>query len=373
VRSDPETPSTGTPSAGNDENVVENVVVGLLYPPEWYGGPEAFAAAVAEIEAIDPRIEVVVERYDEPHELRSARGKPGAPDLRDRAPELTDAQRAAFERVDVAVVIDLPYDVGKLAPRLRWVQAVGAGTGQLQSAGIVEAGIALTSNAGSNSVSIGEFVIGRILQHWKRYPEIEAAQGRHEWKQTLYGRELTGSTLGLIGLGHINAVVANRAKAFGMEVLATRRSATPGATAPDVDEVLPTSELATMLGRADAVVAAVPETPETIGLMDAAAFAAMQPGAFFCNVGRGSLVDEPALITALESGHLGGAILDVTREEPLPAGDSLWSAPNIYISPHCSAAQDRYTETLLALFADNLDRYTHGLGLRNVVDRAAGY
>ena len=261
MRSDPGTPSTGTPSAGTDENVVETVVVGLLYPPEWYGGPEAFAAAVAEIEAIDPRIEVVVERYDEPHELRSARGKPGAPDLRDRAPELTDAQRAAFERVDVAVVIDLPYDVGKLAPRLRWVQAVGAGTGQLQSAGIVEAGITLTSNAGSNSVSIGEFVIGRILQHWKRYPEIEAAQGRHEWNQTLYGRELTGSTLGLIGLGHINAVVANRAKAFGMEVLATRRSATPGATAPDVDEVLPTSELATMLGRADAVVAAVPETP----------------------------------------------------------------------------------------------------------------
>ena len=286
---------------------------------------------MAEIEAIDPRIEVVVERYDEPHELRSARGKPGAPDLRDRAPELTDAQRAAFERVDVAVVIDLPYDVGKLAPRLRWVQAVGAGTGQLQSAGIVEAGITLTSNAGSNSVSIGEFVIGRILQHWKRYPEIEAAQGRHEWNQTLYGRELTGSTLGLIGLGHINAVVANRAKAFGMEVLATRRSATPGATAPDVDEVLPTSELATMLGRADAVVAAVPETPETIGLMDAAAFAAMQAGAFFCNVGRGSLVDEAALIAALQSGQVGAAALDVAsqrtasgrrpavgRAEPLP-------------------------------------------------------
>ena len=106
---------------------------------------------------------------------------------------------------------------------------------------------------------------------------------------------------------------------------------------------------------------------------NAARIARFKPGALFANVGRGSLVDEPALIAALESGHLGGAILDVTREEPLPADDPLWSAPNTYISPHCSAAQDRYTETLLALFADNLDRYTRGEPLRNVVDRAAGY
>jgi phosphoglycerate dehydrogenase-like enzyme len=363
VRSDPGTNS----SAG------ENVVVGILYPPEWYGVPAVFAAAVAEIEAVDPRVEVVVERYDEPHELRSARGKPGAPDLRDRAPELTDAQRAVFERVDVAVVIDLPYDVAKVAPRLRWVQAVGAGTGQLQSAGIAEAGITLTSNAGSNSVSIGEFVIGRILQHWKRYPEIEAAQTRHEWDQSLYGRELTGSTLGLIGLGHINAVVANRAKAFGMNVLATRRSATPGATAPDVDEVLPTSELRAMLGRADAVVAAVPETPETIGLMDAAAFAAMQPGAFFCNVGRGSLVDEAALIAALESGHVGGAALDVASREPLPADDPLWDAPNLSLSPHVSTSPASLFPNLHRMFRANLERFLAGEELENRVDPDRGY
>ena len=99
----------------------------------------------------------------------------------------------------------------------------------------------------------------------------------------------------------------------------------------------------------------------------------MKPGALFCNVGRGSLVDEPALIAALESGHLGGALLDVTRAEPLPADDPLWSAPNMYISPHCSAAQERYTDKLLALFADNLERYTRNEPLRNVVDRAAGY
>jgi phosphoglycerate dehydrogenase-like enzyme len=99
----------------------------------------------------------------------------------------------------------------------------------------------------------------------------------------------------------------------------------------------------------------------------------MKPGAIFCNVGRGSLVDEPALIDALERGHLGAAILDVTRQEPIPPDDPLWDAPNIYVSPHCSAAEDRHLDRLFALFADNLDRYSRGDELRNVVDVAAGY
>jgi phosphoglycerate dehydrogenase-like enzyme len=351
----------------------ETVVIGIMYPEEWYGSADGLQAEIAALEAMDPRIEVVVERYDEPHDLRSARGKPDAPDLRDRAPALTDAQAAAFERVHIAVVIDLPYDVRAVAPRLQWVQAVGAGTGQLQSAGLDESGITLTSNAGSNALAIGEFVVGRILQHWKRFPAIEAAQHRHEWDQTLYGREVSGSTLGLIGLGHINAIVAKRAKAFGMTVLATRRSGGPGATAPNVDEVLPSSELATMLGRADAVAAAVPETPETIGLMDAAAFAAMKPGSFFCNVGRGSLVDEPALITALERGHLAGAALDVASEEPLPADHPLWDAPNLFLSPHVSTSPAALFPNLHGLFRANLARYLAGEPLENRVDSSRGY
>jgi phosphoglycerate dehydrogenase-like enzyme len=360
-------------SAAEPGTAGDPVVVGILYPVEWYGPAAGLAQEVAALEAMDPRIEVVVEPYDEPHDLRSARGKPDAPDLRAQAPALTDAQRAAFARLDVAIVIDLPYDVHEVAPRLRWVQAVGAGTGQLQSAGLDEAGIALTSNAGSNALAIGEFVIGRILQHWKRFPAIEAAQRRHDWDQTLYGREVSGCTLGLIGLGHINAIVAERAKAFGMTVLATRRSGGPGSTAPNVDEVLPTSELATMLGRADAVAAAVPETPETIGLMDAAAFETMRPGAFFCNVGRGSLVDEPALIAALESGHLAGAALDVASEEPLPADHPLWDAPNLFLSPHVSTSPAALFPNLHRLFRENLERFLAGAPLENRVDASRGY
>jgi phosphoglycerate dehydrogenase-like enzyme len=158
-----------------------------------------------------------------------------------------------------------------------------------------------------------------------------------------------------------------------MTVIGTRRSYRPGHDHPDVDELRGTADLHDVLARCDAVVVSAPGTPETENLFDKDAFAAMKPGAVFCNVGRGSLVDEAALIDALESGHLGAAILDVTRHEPLPADDPLWDAPNIWISPHSSASQDRYTEKLLALFAHNLGRFTRGEPLRNVVDRAAGY
>ena len=349
------------------------IVVGILYPPEWYGDEATFAREVAALEALDPRVEVVVERYDEPHDVRSARGKPGAADLRDRTPPLSDAQRDAFARIEVAIVIDLPYDVGVLAPRLRWVQAVGAGTGQLQTAGIDDAGIVLTTNAGSNSLGIAEFVIGRILEHWKRFPEIEAAQRKHEWQQTLYGPELAGSTLGLIGLGHINEIVATRAKAFGMRVLASRRSARPGATAPNVDALYPPGELETMLGQSDAVVAAVPETVETTGLMDRAAFSAMKQGAFFCNVGRGSLVDEPALVDALRSGRLSGAALDVASVEPLPPDHILWDAPNLRLSPHCSTDPSALFRNLHRMFRENLVRYLRAEELSGRVEPTRGY
>jgi phosphoglycerate dehydrogenase-like enzyme len=120
-------------------------------------------------------------------------------------------------------------------------------------------------------------------------------------------------------------------------------------------------------------VIAAPETPETRGLIGAAALAAMKPGSVLCNVARGSLVDEAALIEALRSGHLRAAILDVASEEPLPASHALWSAPNVWISPHCSASTDNYAELVLEFFADNLERYARGEPLRNVVDLGAGY
>jgi phosphoglycerate dehydrogenase-like enzyme len=291
--------------------------------------------------------------------------------VRDASDELTDDQRAVWSRAEATLALDLPAGIGALAPGLRWVQAIGAGIDHLDGATLPD-GCVITNAAGVAAAPIAEFAFGRLLAVWKRFGEIDELQRTHEWKPT-FGVLVEGRTLGIIGLGAIGSEVAMRARAFGMVTIGTRRSYRPGDDHPAVDELRGTGDLHDVLARCDAVVVSAPGTPETENLFDKEAFAAMKPGALFCNVGRGSLVDEQALIDALESGHLGGAVLDVTRQEPLPDDDPLWDAPNMWISPHSSASQERYTEKLVALFADNLGRFVRGEPLRNVVDRAAGY
>jgi phosphoglycerate dehydrogenase-like enzyme len=149
-----------------------------------------------------------------------------------------------------------------------------------------------------------------------------------------------------------------------MRVLAVR--ANPDIPSPGVDEVYGPDGLRDVLGRCDAIVVCAPATPETRDLFDADAFAAMRPGAIFCNVARGSLVDEDALVATLRDGRLGAAILDVTRQEPLPPTSPLWEAPRLHLSPHCSSSIDRYLESLFDLFAANLARYAKGEPLENI-------
>ena len=188
-----------------------------------------------------------------------------------------------------------------------------------------------------------------------------------------FGSLLAGATIGLVGLGAINAAVAARLAPFGVTVLASRRSAKPGDTAPNIHELYPSARLHEMFAHCDTVISAVPETPETVGLIDAAAIAAMRPGAFFVNVGRGTLLDETALIDALRSEHLRGAALDVTSEEPLPANNPLWDAPNLYLSYHCSSSPAALFVNLHRLWRDNITRWLGGEALRNEVDLSRGY
>ncbi len=348
------------------------VVVGVMYPTDWETrSPELLEADLSALAAIDPRIEVLQARYLETSELRGRRGADPTLDLRDEAPALTVEQREAFSRVEVVVAMDLPFDVGQLAPRLRWVQGMGAGVSQLASAGLADAGIRLTTAAGVNAVSISEFVIARLLAMWKRLPEIDALASEHQWQPT-YGREVAGLTLGIAGLGAIGREVARRGRAMGMTVLAQRRSARPGDVDPDVDELFGPGQLPEVVRRSDAVVAALPETADTVDLFDAKLFAGMRPGALFVNVGRGSAVVEPALIEALTSGQLAGAAIDVARTEPLPPDSPLWAAPNLLISPHSATAPEKFWANLHELFRDNLSRYLRGEPLRNEVDARVG-
>jgi phosphoglycerate dehydrogenase-like enzyme len=289
----------------------------------------------------------------------------------ERYDELTEERRARWQRAEVVMALDLPKSIDALAPKLRWVQAIGAGVDHLRDTGMPD-DVVVTNAVGVAAVPIAEFVIARLLGVWKRIADLDELQRRHEWKAT-FGRLFDGSTVGVIGLGAIGTAVAVRARALGARTIGIRRTYRPGDTSPACDELFGTDALLEVLARCDAVVLSAPATPDTENMFDAATFSAMRPGAVFCNVARGSLVDERALIDALTSGHLGAAILDVARSEPLPPDDPLWDAPNIYISPHSSASQDRYLEALFELFAENLGRYARGEQLRNVVDRAAGY
>jgi phosphoglycerate dehydrogenase-like enzyme len=336
-----------------------SVIVHVAYPPD----PPA--QLVERLRAVSPDIELVVVPYVEDHGVRAARSRSSFEELRARAPMLTDEQRDAFGRAEVLLALDLPIGLGRLAPALRWVQAIGAGTDHFRGAKLGP-GVVVTNAAGVAAVPIAEFVVGQLLAVWKRFDELADQQRRHLWKPA-YGRHVSGLTLGLVGLGAIGTAVAERARALGMRVLAVRRRPEVEDRPPVVDEVVGPGRLHDVLQRVDAVVVCAPATPETQDLFDAAAFAAIRPGAVFCNVARGSLVDEAALLDALRSGHLRAAVLDVTREEPLPADSPLWDAPNLRLSPHSAASLDHYVESVFELFAANLGRYLRGEPLRNVV------
>ena len=349
-----------------------DVVVGLMYPAAWETRSRALIDADhARLAAVDPRVELREVRYIESGELRTRRGADPAADLRHLAPPLTAEQREGLAAVDVVLAMDLPFDVAGLAPRLRWVQGTGAGVSQLVSAGLAETGIRLTTAAGVNAVSISEFVVARLLQLWKRLPEIDELASRRLWEPT-FGREIAGLTLGVVGLGSIGREVARRGRALGLNVIGQRRSARPGDTDPDVDELLGPGTLLELARRCDAIVSAVPETADTVGLFDRSLFAAMRPGALFVNVGRGSAVDEQALAEALRSGHLAGAAIDVTSQEPLPESSPLWDVPRLLISPHSATAPESFWPNLYELFRDNLRRYLTGQPLRNEVDARVG-
>jgi phosphoglycerate dehydrogenase-like enzyme len=317
--------------------------------------------------AVSERLDIEVVPYGEAVEVRSRRAaRPPLADLRGLVPPPSPELVAALGRAEVLLGFDVPVGVDELAPRLRWHQAIGAGVDHLYGAGFGP-DVVVTNAAGVAAAPIAEFVMGRLLAVWKRFDELAALQARHEWRPT-FGRLMAGSTLGVVGFGAIGQ--AARAAAFGMHVLAVRRR--PGQDPAPADEVFGPDRLPEVLARSDAVVVCAPATPDTRDLFGAAAFAAMREGAVFCNVARGSLVDEEALADALRRGHLGAAILDVARAEPLAADSPLWDVPRLYISPHSAASLDRYMELLLELFADNLGRYARGEPLRNVVDLPAG-
>lgn len=324
--------------------------------------------------AIHPGIEIVTEPvYDIAHHERTMREQdPHSDETRSLAVPLTPEQHQIFARAHVIWTLDVPLDLPTVAPRLRFVQAIGSGVGQYVASDLPEGNIRLANGAGIGAPPIAEWVLARILQILKNLPVHDRQAREHRWESAL-GSNLQGRTVAIIGLGAIGREIARRTRVFGVHLLGLRRRHEPGMVDPDVDEVFGPADLYEVLRRSDIVVVAAPGTNDTDDMFDAAAFAAMPAGSIFVNVARGTLVDEAALIHALTSGHLRGAAIDVARLEPLPADDPLWDAPNLLISPHSSTSGDGYADRAFELFCTNFERLIRDEPLVNLIDLSDGY
>ncbi len=272
--------------------------------------------------------------------------------------------------IDVLVVSGLwCNEFADRAPRLRFIQSISAGTDQYDKELIRRRGIHLASAQGVNANAVAEHGMALILAMLRRLPEAVRNQDRRQWRgmigdPTEREDELAGKTMLVVGLGRIGGRLARLGRAFGLTVLGVRRD--PAAGGEGADEVHGLSSLTHLCGRADIVALTCPLTPETTGLVGAAALAAMRPGALLVNLARGRVVDEPALIEALRAGRLRGAALDVTAEEPLPAESPLWALPNVLITPHSAGETRAYEDNVIDLLLENLGRLARGeTALRN--------
>lgn len=267
-----------------------------------------------------------------------------------------------------AVAASWPDDPAK-APR--WVHVAAAGVDPYLFPALTgNPDVVLTNSRGVYDQPIAEYVLGLVLSLAKDFPGMWNHQRGRQWRPRDSER-VGGRTVLVWGTGSIGRAVARLLRAVGMRVSGAGR--TPRADDPDFGTVHGPATLRTGLGEADYVVLAAPLTAATRGMVDASVLAAMKPGARLVNVGRGQLVDEPALVDALSGGRLAGAALDVFAQEPLPAASPLWELPGVIVSPHTAGEVVHWRNDLAELFLDNLLRRTEGRPLRNVVDKELGY
>ena len=275
------------------------------------------------------------------------------------------------------------------APNLRWVQSHWAGINNFVDTPLWLDDWLLTTTSGIHAPNMGQYVLAQILAWAHRVPRWQRTQAEGAWPQgrreAFVPDELAGRTLGIIGYGSIGREVARLARAFNMTILVTKRDARrvedTGYTLPGFGDpagqlptrIYPTEALRSVVAQCDYVVITLPLTPRTRHLFDESLFQAMRPNAYVVNVGRGPVIDEQALIKALQRGWIAGAGLDVFEKEPLPADSPLWNMQNVILTPHVSGMTAHYDERAVDFFAANLRRYLAGETLFNVVDRDAGY
>ena len=266
----------------------------------------------------------------------------------------------------------LPENVIARAPKLKWFQTMSAGVDRFLDDKFRRSSVIMTSVSGIHTVPIGELVLELMLMLAKQASLAFQQKQQQQWKPFL-PMVLRSKTVGIVGLGHIGREVARLAKAFGMRVVATRRSARQSQRARYVDRLFAPDQLLQLLSESDFVVLTLPLTKETHKIIGEAELRSMKPTAYLINVARGQVVDEEALARVLEEHRIAGAGLDVFTREPLPADSRLWKLPNVIISPHIAGYMENYSEQATAVFCENLRRYLGGKRLINVVGKERGY
>jgi len=290
-------------------------------------------------------------------------------DLADLAPLVT--ANAFVTSNDVLRDPKFPLrDLVRQAPNLRWIHINGAGIEPLLPLDWLPDRIRLTNNSGVHVEKVREFALMALLMLHARLPAMVTNQREVRWEQ-IFTPRIKGRTVLIVGVGDMGGTVAAAAKSLDCRVVGVRLS---GAPHPHVDLMVREDELDRVLPQADTVVLSVPSTPRTKLLMNRERFARMKPGAAFINIGRAASIDHEALVEALTSGSLSGAIIDVHEREPLPAASPLWRTPNLVITPHVSSDDaDGYMPKTMDLVFENARRLLHGEPLKNVVDPLRGY
>ena len=281
-------------------------------------------------------------------------------ELFDLAPEAEIGWFDTYKKDDMAEAV-------RRATRLKWLNSIYAGVDGMPLDLMAERGVTLTNGAGINALTIAEYVVMGMLTMAKGYRDVVRAQERHEWLLDSPGKvELFGSRALLLGYGAIGKLVEERLRPFGVDVTVVRRSSGPNVLGP--------AEWRGMLHDYDWVILAVPATAETDGMIGAAELASMKPTAVLVNIARGTVIDQDALIAALQAQSIGGAFLDVTTPEPLPADHPLWALGNAHVTMHLSGrAQDKMFARSVERFLANLDRWHAGERVDPQVDLRLGY
>src|SRR5580704_10470295 len=263
------------------------------------------------------------------------------------------------------------------AQKLKWIHSTAAGVAQLMYPELRDSGILVTNPSGIFSVPMAEHTLGLLIALARNFPDSVRYQDQSRraqqelWEQPQHLNELNGQVLLIVGYGSIGHELARRAKAFDIRVWGVSRSGKGDSSV--AEKIVPITQLHEVLPHADFVVVSAPETSETKHLIGAPELARMKPTARLINVARGSLLDQSALLAALQQKKIAGAALDVTDPEPLPAADPLWKAPNVLITPHTSAISDRLWPRQTTLLLDLLQRWFDGRDLFNQVDLHRGY